>query len=96
MNRLGVGYEDVRAVNEDIVYCSISGYGREGPYADWPGHDLNYIGVAGLLALTGERDGLPTPPGYPVADFVSGLYAVLAIAAGLAGVRDGTAVTIST
>lgn len=90
VDRLGVGYDDVRAVNDDIVYCSISGYGQEGPYADRPGHDLNYIGVAGLLALTGEPDGIPTPPGYPIGDFVSGLYAALAIAAGVAGVRAGT------
>lgn len=59
VDRLGVGYDDVREVNDDIVYCSISGYGQEGPYADQPGHDLNYIGVAGLLALTGEPDGVP-------------------------------------
>ena len=59
VDRLGIGYDDVRKVNEDIVYCSITGYGQDGPYVSRSGHDLNYIGVAGLLGLTGESDGQP-------------------------------------
>jgi crotonobetainyl-CoA:carnitine CoA-transferase CaiB-like acyl-CoA transferase len=89
VDRLGVGYEAVRAVNEDVVYCSLTGYGQTGPYADSPGHDVNYAGVAGLLALTGNRDGAPTIPGYPVGDFAGGLYAAFAIAAAVAGVAAG-------
>ncbi|WP_254525842.1 CaiB/BaiF CoA transferase family protein [Natrinema caseinilyticum] len=90
VDRLGVGYDDVRDVNEDVIYCSISGYGQDGPYVARSGHDLNYIGVAGLLGLTGDRDGPPTIPGYPIADFAGGMYAAFAIATALAGVRGGS------
>ena len=85
VDRLGVGYEDVRAVNEEIIYCSLTGYGQDGPCADRPGHDLNYVGISGLLGLTGDPDGPPAMPGYPVADFAGGLYAAMAIVAALAG-----------
>jgi crotonobetainyl-CoA:carnitine CoA-transferase CaiB-like acyl-CoA transferase len=91
VDRLGVGYDDVRAVNEDVVYCSLTGYGQTGPYADRPGHDVNYAGVAGLVGLTGERDGPPTIPGYPVGDFAGGLYAAFAVVAAVAGVGMGKA-----
>ena len=90
VDRLGVGYDDVRDVNEEVVYCSISGYGQRGPYADRSGHDINYVGVAGLLALTGDRDGEPTIPGYPVADFAGAMYAAFAVTSALAGVRGGS------
>ena len=49
MDRLGVGYEDLRKVNPRIIYCSLTGYGQDGPYSDLAGHDLNYIGIAGVL-----------------------------------------------
>ena len=88
-DRLGVGYDDVTEVNEDIVYCSLTGYGQYGPYAEWPGHDINYIGVSGLLSLTGKPDEPPSIPGYPVADFAGGLCAAFAIAAALVGVQSG-------
>jgi crotonobetainyl-CoA:carnitine CoA-transferase CaiB-like acyl-CoA transferase len=89
VDRLGVGYGDVSDVNENIVYCSITGYGDDGPYADRPGHDMNYIGVSGLLALTGESDGDPMFPGYAVADCASAIYAAFAISAATAGVAHG-------
>lgn len=89
VDRLGVGYDDVCEVNEDVVYCSLTGYGQTGPYASHPGHDINYAGVAGLLGLTGERDDPPTIPGYPVADFAGGLFAAFAVVAGVAGVAMG-------
>src|SRR5918999_580280 len=53
VDRLGVGYEDVREVNPRIVYCSTSGYGQEGPHAEWAGHDLNYLAVGGYLHCNG-------------------------------------------
>jgi len=90
VDRLGVGYGDVSDVNDDIVYCSITGYGQDGPYADRPGHDMNYIGVGGLLALTGDADGEPVFPGYAVADCASAIYAAFAISAATAGVAHGT------
>lgn len=85
VDRLGVGYDQVREVNEEIVYCSLSGYGQSGPYAQRPGHDINYIGVGGLLGLTGDADGPPVLPGYPISDLAGGLYAAFAIVAALAG-----------
>jgi crotonobetainyl-CoA:carnitine CoA-transferase CaiB-like acyl-CoA transferase len=64
LDRLGVGYERMREVNPGIVYCAISGYGQTGPKRDASGHDMNYLGLIGLLGLTGERevDGTPAPP----------------------------------
>jgi alpha-methylacyl-CoA racemase len=85
VDRLGVGYDDVRERNEEIVYCSLSGYGQDGPYAQRPGHDINYVGVAGLLGLTGEADGPPILPGYPISDLAGGLYAAFAMVTALAG-----------
>jgi alpha-methylacyl-CoA racemase len=57
LDRLGVGYERMREENPGIVYCAISGYGQTGPKRDASGHDMNYLGLVGLLGLTGERDG---------------------------------------
>ena len=85
VNRLGIGYEEVKRVNERIVYCSTSGYGQTGPYAQWAGHDLNYLAVGGLLHCTGRRaDGGPAIPGATVADSAGGgMQAVIAILAAL-------------
>lgn len=63
MERLGLSYDDVREVNEDIIYVSASAYGSSGPYADRPGQDLLYQSMTGLTALTGRRDDPPTPGG---------------------------------
>jgi len=74
--RLGVGPDDVRAVNPSIVYCSISGYGQDGPLAHVPGHDVNYQAWAGVL----DPPHLPKPP---IADLAGGAYAAFAICAAL-------------
>ena len=79
MERLGLGYETLAQVNPRLVYCSLSGYGREGPYRERAGHDLNYIGLVGLLDLTGPRDGPPVIPGVPVADLVGALWGAVGI-----------------
>jgi alpha-methylacyl-CoA racemase len=85
VTRLGIGYEELKRVNERIVYCSTSGYGQTGPYAQWAGHDLNYLAVGGLLHCTGRRpDGGPAIPGATVADGAGGgMQAVIAILAAL-------------
>jgi crotonobetainyl-CoA:carnitine CoA-transferase CaiB-like acyl-CoA transferase len=84
VDRLGVGYEDVRARNGDVVYCSMSGYGATGPYRDRAGHDLNYVGTAGLLDMTRPDEGSkPVVPGYPIADMAGGLVAALSIVSAL-------------
>jgi len=85
VDRLGVGYDDVRARNPGIVYCSTSGYGQDGPYSQHAGHDLNYLGVGGYLACSeaGEA-GKPVIPGTTVADSAAGgMHAVMSICAAL-------------
>lgn len=83
--RLGLGYEALREVNPGIVYCSTSGYGQTGPYAQWAGHDLNYLALGGYLACSGRRaDGAPALPGASVADAAGGgMHAAIAILAAL-------------
>lgn len=83
--RLGVGYDDLRAINPAIVYCSTSGYGQDGPYAQWAGHDINYLALAGFLDCSGrDSEGRPAIPGATVADSAGGgMHAALAIVAAL-------------
>src|SRR5436853_4938105 len=59
LDRLGVGYERLRAENPRLVYCAITGYGQDGPNRDRSGHDMNYLGLNGVLGLSGEPDGPP-------------------------------------
>jgi len=79
VDRLGIGYDDVAKINEKIIYCSISGYGQTGPYRNRPGHDINYIAVAGLLGATGLDGSKPVIPGGQIADITGGLLAVVGI-----------------
>ena len=81
--RLGVDYESVSERNDSIVYCSLSGYGQDGPYEQWAGHDLNYIGIGGLLDMTGSPGETPVVPGLPVADFAGGMATAFATMVGL-------------
>jgi alpha-methylacyl-CoA racemase len=85
VNRLGIGYEAVRSLNERIIYCSTSGYGQNGPYVNWAGHDINYLAVAGFLACSEPRaDGGPPIPGATVADSAGGgMHAAIAILSAL-------------
>ena len=90
MARLGLGYHTVKTINPRIVYCSISGYGQNGPRAQEAGHDLNYIGATGLLALQPGPAGQPVVPPALVADIGGGSFpAVINILLGLHG-RDAT------
>jgi crotonobetainyl-CoA:carnitine CoA-transferase CaiB-like acyl-CoA transferase len=86
VNRLGLGYDDVSAVNPTVVYCSVSGYGQTGPMRDVPGHDLNYQALAGIVEprATGAEPVVGRPP---IADLAGGVYAAMAICAAL--VRAG-------
>lgn len=84
LERLGVGYERLREESPGLVYCAITGYGQDGPYRDRPGHDMNYLGLNGLLALTGERGGPPVQSAGQIADIGGGsLMACLGILAAL-------------
>ena len=72
MDRLGAGYEKVRSINPRVVYCSVSGYGQDGPYSQMAGHDINYISFAGALGLIGPQDGKPSIPLNLIADYAGG------------------------
>jgi alpha-methylacyl-CoA racemase len=83
MERLGLGYETLSGTNPRLVYCTLSGYGPTGPYRNRAGHDLNYVGLAGLLDLTGPSAGSPVIPGAPVGDLAGSLWAAVGILAAL-------------
>jgi crotonobetainyl-CoA:carnitine CoA-transferase CaiB-like acyl-CoA transferase len=79
MARLGYGYEDFRAVNPRIVYCSGSGYGDDGPYVDRPGQDMLIQGLTGIMAATGQADNPPTPVGSGFSDQVGAMNIVYGV-----------------
>jgi crotonobetainyl-CoA:carnitine CoA-transferase CaiB-like acyl-CoA transferase len=80
MARLGFGYERVSEINPRVIYCSITGYGQDGPYMNLVGHDINYLGYSGILDITGQGDGPPVVPGVQISDIGSGgMMAVIAI-----------------
>jgi crotonobetainyl-CoA:carnitine CoA-transferase CaiB-like acyl-CoA transferase len=86
MDKLGLGYAALRAQNEKLVVCSISGYGQTGPYVHRAGHDLNYIALAGVLGMGGEAGGAPGMPGVQIADLAGGaLWGATAILGALVG-----------
>ncbi len=90
VKRLGVDYETISAINPRIVYCSLSGYGQDGPYAGMVGHDINYISIAGALGMIGWPDQPPAIPLNVIADFAAGgLHAAYGILAALLA-RDKT------
>jgi CoA:oxalate CoA-transferase len=85
MARRGLGYDDCRALNPGLVYCSISGFGHTGPWSQRPAYDAVVQGMSGLMAITGAAEGPPIKPGPPVADLSAGLYAFGGICAALRG-----------
>jgi len=86
--RYGLGYEDIKAVNPGIVYCSITGFGQTGPWKDRPGYDFMAQGMSGLMSVTGSPDSDTDPAGVrfgvPIIDIMTGMYATIAICAALA------------
>jgi CoA:oxalate CoA-transferase len=83
MERLGLGYEKLQADNPRLIYASISGFGQEGPFANWPAFDLVIQAMSGLMSVTGERDGRATAVGESIADIATGMFAAWGIAAAL-------------
>ncbi|MBL0793827.1 CaiB/BaiF CoA transferase family protein [Pseudomonas sp. B7] len=82
MERLGLGYETLKAINPKLIYVSITGYGQTGPYKDRAGHDINYLALAGLSSYTGRADSGPLPLGMQVADVAGGsLHGVIGLLA---------------
>ena len=83
LDGFGLGYEDLKAVNEELIYCSITGFGQTGPYADIPALDMVAQAVSGHMSLTGPRDGPPFRAGLPIGDLSGASYAVQSILAAL-------------
>jgi len=82
--KYGLDYESLRAVNPGLVYCSITGFGQDGPYANRAGYDFMIQGMSGLMSVTGEADGMPLKVGVAVSDLFTGLYSTVAVMAALA------------
>jgi formyl-CoA transferase len=83
LDRMGLGYEDLRAVNPRLVYCSVSGYGRTGPYAERPGYDSVVQAEGGFMGITGPEEGPPSRAGMPIVDITAGMFAATGILAAL-------------
>jgi len=86
--RYGLGYDDLKAPNPRLIYCSVTGFGHSGPYRERPGYDFMIQGMGGLMSITGERDDLPgggpQRVGVPIVDVMTGMYATIAVCAALA------------
>lgn len=96
--RLGLGAETLRARNPRLIYCSISGFGQEGPFKDLPAYDLVVQAMSGLMAATGEEGGTPLKTGESIADLIAGLFASWSIMAALVqrnATGEGTALDIA-
>lgn len=83
LEKLGLGWDVLHALNPRLVYCVVSGYGRTGPYADKGGFDLIAQGFAGLMSITGEPGGAPVKSGSPIADINAGIFAALGVVSAL-------------
>jgi crotonobetainyl-CoA:carnitine CoA-transferase CaiB-like acyl-CoA transferase len=83
LTKYGLDYESLRKINPKLVYCSITGFGQTGPYADFAGYDYIVQGMSGFMSITGEADGQPMKAGVAIADVFTGIYAVAAIEAAL-------------
>jgi crotonobetainyl-CoA:carnitine CoA-transferase CaiB-like acyl-CoA transferase len=83
MDRLGIGYRTLRSIQPKVIFCSISGYGQDGPLRDRGGHDVNYLALAGVLGLQTDSAGRPVLSGIQVADLGGALFAVIGILAAL-------------
>ena len=84
LSRLGLGWEDLSALNPRLVYCSITGFGQSGPYKDRPGYDFVVQGMGGLMSVTGEPEGEPMKAGVAMTDILTGMYVATAVLAALA------------
>ncbi|RCW28328.1 crotonobetainyl-CoA:carnitine CoA-transferase CaiB-like acyl-CoA transferase [Ciceribacter lividus] len=83
LEKYGLDYESLKAINPKLVYCSITGFGQNGPYAEFAGYDYIVQGMSGFMSITGEPDGQPMKAGVAIADIFTGIYAVTAIQAAL-------------
>ena len=87
--KYGLGYDQLKDDNPGLVYCSVTGFGHTGPYANRPGYDVLIQGMGGFMSVTGEPDGDPQKAGIPISDLIAGMYAAVGINAALRP-REGT------
>ena len=91
LQRYGLAYDDLKPLNPRLIYCSVTGFGQDGPYAPRPGYDFIFQGMGGLMSITGERDGEigagPMKVGIAITDVLTGMYASLAICAAITHVE---------
>jgi formyl-CoA transferase len=83
LQKIGLGYEDLKKINPGLVYCSITGFGQDGPYKDKPGYDFMIQGMGGVMSFTGDPEGPPMKVGVAIVDITAGLFACSAILAAL-------------
>jgi crotonobetainyl-CoA:carnitine CoA-transferase CaiB-like acyl-CoA transferase len=87
LKKYGLDYEALREINPRLIYCSVTGFGQDGPFAERPGYDFMIQGMGGLMSITGERDGLPgggpQKAGVAVTDIITGMYAAVGVLAAL-------------
>ncbi|WP_418789397.1 CaiB/BaiF CoA transferase family protein [Salipiger bermudensis] len=95
MERLELGYETLKAENPALIYCAISGFGQDGPWAHRPAYDQIIQGASGVMSVTGDADSAPLRVGYPLADTVGGLTAAMAISAALNAPERGAFIDVS-
>ena len=95
MQRLGVGYDVLKASNPRLIYCAISGFGQDGPWVDRPAYDQIVQGASGVMAITGDAETAPLRVGYPVSDTIGGLTAAFAVSAALAAPERGGYIDVS-
>lgn len=77
LTEMGFGYDDIKKINPEVIMVSLSGYGQDGPYAKKTAFDMTVLALGGLMALTGETEGVPMKVGTAISDFVAGLYGVI-------------------
>src|SRR3546814_17689439 len=85
MERLGLCYDFLKMLNPSLIYCAISGFGRDGPWANRPAYDQIVHGLAGVMSVTGDAGSAPLRTGFPISHTLGGLTASFAIAAALSG-----------
>lgn len=88
MEKMGFSYNELSSIKEDLIYCSLSGYGQTGPGKDWPGYDLTVMANSGLMSINGEPERPPVKFGVPIADITAGLFSDIAILSALYDRKD--------
>lgn len=83
MAKFGLAYEDIKAIQDDIIYLSLTGYGQEGPYKDKAGHDINYLSLSGLMSYSGRKESGPVLYGIQIADIAAAQNSIIGILAAL-------------